>query len=349
MKELLKTEDLPPLVTITHVMVSPNPYHDTAVVQYFWKNRPFPWIWENTVGLEGGDMFVRSDNCAGQFKSGRHFRFISEHSSLPHSRGMKLLWSHSEPCHGKDLSDPECGRCKFVLEQEEMRHTDDHETEMKTSKEAYNFLVENCEWTDKNIFQKKGKGIYRRKFHFVDRKEAPSLNALAEITTIKGSDSWHMFYDTGEWRNILVRDLACFSCDECKQMRWGYCLKQTMFGPTLKKDVKLKTKARVSAPLTKSRIIKDAKDLALKVVHGDILGVECAAEQEPYVILKATGSVYVWDKEDKYTMDKGWRQAGEHNEIRKIQHRRYLLDIARAQAVPSPNIRRGPAHYHWLL
>ena len=44
LKELLKEEGLPPLVTITHVMVSPNPHHDTAVVQYFWKNRLFPWI-----------------------------------------------------------------------------------------------------------------------------------------------------------------------------------------------------------------------------------------------------------------------------------------------------------------
>ena len=93
LKELLKKEGLPPLVTITHVVVSPNPHHDTAVVQYFWKNKLYPWIWENTVGLEGGNMFVRSDNCGGRFKSGRHFRFISEHSSLPHSpsRGMKLF------------------------------------------------------------------------------------------------------------------------------------------------------------------------------------------------------------------------------------------------------------------
>ena len=29
-----------------------------------------------------GNVFVRSDNCGGQFKSSRHFRFISEHNSL---------------------------------------------------------------------------------------------------------------------------------------------------------------------------------------------------------------------------------------------------------------------------
>ena len=105
LKKLLLAEGLPPLVTITHVLVTPNPHHDTSTVQHFWKEKLYPWIWENTTGLEGGNMFVRSDNCGGQFKSARHFRFISEHSSLPHSRGMRLLWSHFESCHGKDLSE----------------------------------------------------------------------------------------------------------------------------------------------------------------------------------------------------------------------------------------------------
>ena len=142
LKAMLHEQDLPPLITITHVMVSPNPHHDTSVVQHFWRHKLMPWIWENTVGLEGGNMFVRSDNCSGQFKSARHFRFISEFSNSDCSRGMKMLWSHSEPCHGKDLSDPECGRCKFSLEMEEMRHSTDTPTEMKTSREAFLFFRE---------------------------------------------------------------------------------------------------------------------------------------------------------------------------------------------------------------
>ena len=35
-----------------------------------------PWIWKYTVGLEDAVIYFRSDNCAGQFESGRHFRFI---------------------------------------------------------------------------------------------------------------------------------------------------------------------------------------------------------------------------------------------------------------------------------
>jgi hypothetical protein len=74
LKGMLEKEGLPPLITITHVMVSPNPHHDTAVVQHFWKTKLMAWVWENTQGLENGHMFVRSDNCGGQFKSARHFR-----------------------------------------------------------------------------------------------------------------------------------------------------------------------------------------------------------------------------------------------------------------------------------
>ena len=67
LKELLKGQNKPPLVTITHVLVTPSPHHDKATVQHFWKEKLFPWTWQNTVGLEGGNLFVRSDNCSGQF------------------------------------------------------------------------------------------------------------------------------------------------------------------------------------------------------------------------------------------------------------------------------------------
>ena len=129
-----------------------------------------PWIWKNTTGLEGGNMFVRSDNCGDQFKSTRHFRFIFEFSSGECSRGMRMSWSQSEPCHGKDLSDPECGRYKFAMEMAEMRHTKDKPTEMKTSREAFEFLDANCQWPDQTLFQKKGVGIYKREFHWVGPK-----------------------------------------------------------------------------------------------------------------------------------------------------------------------------------
>ena len=310
LRELLSKEGLPPLVTITHVLITPNPHHDTATVQHFWKEKLFPWIWDNTVGLEGGNMFVRSDNCGGQFKSGRHFRFISEHSSLPHSRGVRLLSNHFESCHGKDLSDPECGRCKFCLEMEEMRHTRERPTEMKTSREAFGFLRDNCESTDRSIFEKKGVGIYKRQFHWADSKEIKPLHRLAEVKTVHGSDSWHMFYDTGHVRHILVREIACFSCDQCKQMKWRSCSRLKMCGPTMSKEVILESANRVDAPLTANRITQDAKEMAKAVVSGAILGVECASEQEPYILVRAASQLYQHQGDDEYTW-MGWIRAGD--------------------------------------
>ena len=310
LKQLLEDEGLPPLVTITHVMISPNPHHDTSVVQHFWKEKLMPWVWENTQGLEGGNMFVRSDNCGGQFKSARHFRFISEFSSTAFSRGMRLLWSHSEPCHGKDLSDPECGRCKFALEMAEMRHTREKPTEMKTSWEAFQFLQGNCQHTDRDIYEKKGVGIYRRVFHYVSQKEVRPLAKLAEVDTVHGSDSWHMFYDTGHQRHILVREVACFSCDNCKQMKWRQCLRVDMCGHVLTKDVVLTKQARSAPPLTASRVTQDALSLAARVEAGMVLGVECASEQEPYIIVKAASSVYEWQGEEQHTW-MGWVRPGD--------------------------------------
>ena len=234
---------------------------------------------------------------------------------------MKMLWSHSEACHGKDLSDPECGRCKFALEMAEMRHTAANPTEMKTSKEAYDFLCDSCQWTHRDIFEKKGVGIYRRQFYWAGPKEMWPLAKLAEVRTISGSDSWHMFYDTGHTRHILVRELACFSCNECKQMKWRSCKKIKMHGPTMSKEVIMESANRVNAPLTASRITKDAKEAAAKVEKGMLLGVECASEQEPYIIVKACSKLYTWQTADEYTW-MGWMRAGDRV-IDCIKYERY--------------------------
>ena len=56
--------------------------------------------------------------------------------------------------------------------------------------------------------------------------------------------------------------------------------------------------------------MKDAAELALKIQAGMILGVECASEQEPYIILKAASAVYEWQGGDEYTW-MGWMRKGD--------------------------------------
>ena len=67
---------------------------------------------------------------------------------------------------------------------------------------------------------------------------------------------------------------------------------------------------RVNAPLTASRVTQDAKEMAKAVVNGAILGVECASEQEPYILVKATSQLYQYQGEDEYTW-MGWIRAGD--------------------------------------
>jgi hypothetical protein len=50
--------------------------------------------------------------------------------------------------------------------------------------------------------------------------------------------------------------------------------------------------------------------MAKAVVNGAILGVECASEQEPYILVKAVGERYQYQGADKYTW-MGWLRAGD--------------------------------------
>ena len=72
-----------------------------------------------------------------------------------------------------------------------------------------------------------------------------------------------------------------------------------MCGHVTSKDVVVKKQAKPM--LTSSRIVKGAAELALEIQPGMILGVECASEQEPYIILKASNAVYEWQGDDEYT------------------------------------------------
>ena len=103
--------------------ITANQHHDTAGVQHFFETHIFPWLWTNTQGLKdsGALMYVRSDGCRAQFKCGRHFRWQSNFPQLEGAHGLIPIWSHFESCHGKDMSDPECGRYKYLMAMAELR------------------------------------------------------------------------------------------------------------------------------------------------------------------------------------------------------------------------------------
>ena len=202
-----KQQGLPPLLTIPFFGISPDLHHDTAFVQTFHEMPGgfYSWMAINFPDAERMH-FLRSDGCAGQYKCGRHFRWISNHRHRVGCRGIPIQHSHFESCHGKDLSDPECGRCKFLANAHEMEHNDDNLTEMKTAKEFFDFLDARARQTIKTFEEKKGKGIYERVFIFLDSK-AINHN-LPEVKTLDGTTTFHEFNDTGKQGEVTTRVLS---------------------------------------------------------------------------------------------------------------------------------------------
>ena len=167
---VLAENHLPPEIIVMHMGITSNPHHDTAGIQHCFQHNLYPWLKEHT-DLRGAHHIVRSDGCAGQMKSGRHFRFVANfHTHTDWNMQITLVWSHSESCHGTDLSDPECGRAKFVLRCHEMRHTADNPTMLKSAREQFNHLVKHHCLTRRSLKAKKGRGIYMRVYHWMPAK-----------------------------------------------------------------------------------------------------------------------------------------------------------------------------------
>ena len=184
--ETLKKHGHNPEITVMHALLPPNTYHDTTGVQHFFEHQFYPWLWGNTVGLDAGVHYARSDGCGGQFKSARHFRFISNFAQYGYTRDVRLVWSHFESCHGKNLSHPECGRLKYIPYRQEMRHNVELPTEMKLSLECFNYLRAHHTKTNRSMDEKKGRGIHTRVLHFTTGKDIRALSSLAEVKTLEG-------------------------------------------------------------------------------------------------------------------------------------------------------------------
>ena len=156
-------------------------------------------------------------------KSGRNFRFIANfHTCTDWNMQITLVWSHSESCHGKDLSDPECGRAKFVLRCHEMRHTADNPTMLKSAREQFDHLVQHHCLTRRTLKEKKGIGIYMRVYHWMPAKSIRPLSSLAEVKTLDGSITMKspFFANCGQIGYIHVREFACLTCTWCREHKY---------------------------------------------------------------------------------------------------------------------------------
>ena len=243
-------------------------------------------------------------------------RFIASFHTYDWNLNMHMVWSHFESCHGKDLSDPECGRAKYILRCHEMRHTADAPTELKSSLDQYKHLkahhtskptlhAVSCSsnrvvvGTNRNLRQKKGKGIYCRVYHWMPSKKIRPLCALAEVETLPGSCTLesHFFANAQDCSKIYVKRLACFNCNSCRCHRYRQCEhSQGRCGSLLSKAVKLKSGARDHAAETRnSTKIKEAGLEKAKLIKvGMLIGSECDNETEPCIVSIAVTEEKEW-------------------------------------------------------
>jgi len=315
----LKKHNLPPVVTVMHVFMTSAHGHNTTTVQHCIKKYLMPWIWDYTENFEKGLLYFRTDNCVGQFKSARHMRFISLWSDLDCSKEVTLIWTHSEACHGKDISDYECGRCKWLLFEQEMRHTIEQPTEMPTAEDAHKWLEANHMHTKASLEEKEGKGTLLRVFHLVPYKEVPLLASLAEIKTLKDdatgkgvTEQCHLWWSTCTGQ-IQCREYACLNCLKCAVLKFGSCevnachgciaCSQQNFAMCQHKvqrtgAVHVCTVHRAAGGKEVPRLTQcRAEEMAATVKPGDLIGAECANSTEPFIVAEVMKGLAVWEGE----------------------------------------------------
>ena len=302
--QLFKDNNQPPILCISIFGLSPDPHHTTAFVQHFHEKHLIPWVRKN-FPLAKRKQFVRSDGCTGQFKCGRHFRWISQRTE---AGGIVIEWSHSESCHGKDAGDREGGRVKFLLEQREMAHTRDNPTQMDTSEAVFQF----CTGTDPEInngrgnmqpqrdyFLKKGLGCYDRVFFYIGVKDV--RHNLPECDSVKDSSKMHQFNDIGRSGFVRTRQMSCHRCSGCIALKPSQCQNLSHCGPLDVRQCNLTSSGRAEVPLLRSAPARSGAQLAPTLKVGDFVAIELDDVQVPWILGEVIVALHTHDSGDLET------------------------------------------------
>lgn len=293
--DLFKKNDRPPILCISTFGVSPDAHHTTAFVQRYHEKHLVPWMRKN-FPLAKRQHFIRSDGATGQFKCGRHFRWLSQRTE---KGGIPIEHTHSESCHGKDDGDREGGRVKFLWEQREMQHTKEVPTQMDTTEEVFKYSI----GTDPEInngrgnlqpqrdyFSKKGVGCYERVFFYIGIKEVN--HNLPECLGVANSSKMHQFGDIGRSGFVRVREMSCHRCPGCLALRPMQCSNREFCGALQVEQCKLKNSGRAEVPLLRSAPALVGSALAQTLQVGDFVAIELDDVQVPWILAEVTVALH---------------------------------------------------------
>ena len=101
-----------------------------------------------------------------------------------------------------------------MLEYSDLKDTDFGVLEKPS--DVFMFLSSRFTKPNKTIFEKKGRGIYRRVVHWVPRTGVGRINRrIVRAKTMDGSKPYRQFIDIGEPGTIRIRMLSCHKCKDC--------------------------------------------------------------------------------------------------------------------------------------
>jgi len=264
--KMFDENDLPHIVTETHVVISPDTQHGFAMVQHFHQEIFIKYLKKNMPSITR--CFCRSDGCRSQYKGRHHFGFISSHGI---AEGITTTWSWFCSCHGKCLCDPEGGTCKNAA----LRFETNSEGggKLTSSWDFYAFCKANLETTSKDLFTKKGRGIYRRHFYYVPASGEGAVNYnIPKWSALQGSNQIHQMRGgiLPGYLSYRLRSCHCVVCYNEGRVE-GPCSNSHLHGFQWEH-----TEIRLEAVGSKPTLRKDRENRAKKEALQLQVGEKCA-------------------------------------------------------------------------
>jgi hypothetical protein len=291
LRTLFDQHKLPHVISEAIVVISPDLNHTAANVIHFNDHILIPYLKKNAPAVH--TLHVRSDGARSQYKQSKLFLWISKHKS---SDGLCIDWSFFCSCHGKAKCDPVGGGCKSHAKRQELASTLEKPTLMPQSSDLFRFLQDTYMEPRQTLFEKRGRGIYRRVFFYVPQTGEGSVNyRIAECGTLDGSSSLHQFRDIGLPERLRVRTRSCHHCDSCWDGRWSECRYIDIVGtPT---DVRLSPASDPAPRITRNLLAKRGAELCKEVGDGEFIAAELDSENEAWMLCMVRGRTYVVDKD----------------------------------------------------
>eukprot|EP00732_Lithocolla_globosa_P000920 Lithocolla_globosa_v1_NODE_366_length_4288_cov_54.588944.p1 type:complete len:700 gc:universal NODE_366_length_4288_cov_54.588944:3111-1012(-) len=280
LRKLFDAHGLPHVITEAHIVVSPDLNHNVATIIHANEKILEPYLEAYVPSLH--TLHDRSDGCRNQYKQAKFFLWLSRRSA---EGCICRDWSFFCSCHGKAKSDPVGGGVKTHAKRRELESTPDHPTMMKNSWELFQYLQETYTTPKQTLYQKKGKGIYRRFFHYVPQTGKGSVNyRIRDCERLDGSSKLHQLRDIGIGGRLMVRERSCHHCESCWSGDWEDCRHVSIVGEP--KEVVL-SQASDLAVRTRSSLKRVELEIA-QIKSDNIFAVALDSQNEPWMLCAAT-------------------------------------------------------------